>query len=243
MKIKCIIVDDEPLAQSVLVNYISALPSLELVKTCNNAIEAIAFLHEHKVDLMFLDIKMPELSGLDMLKTLPNPPTVIITTAHSEYAMEGYEYSVVDYLLKPFSFERFLKAVNKVVQKEEKLTKTESYPGVKPETHFVFLKVDKTLTKVDFSDILYIEGYGNFIKVYLEGNKMLLVSETMTSIEKRLPETLFIRTHKSYIVSIKNIAMIYLHDVKVGGKSIPVGNIYKMKVDEVLKKLGASKPA
>jgi DNA-binding LytR/AlgR family response regulator len=242
MKIKCIIVDDEPLAQSVLVNYISALPSLELVKTCNNAIEAIAYLHEHKVDLMFLDIKMPELSGLDMLKTLPDPPTVIITTAHSEYAMEGYEYSVVDYLLKPFSLERFLKAVNKVVQKEEKLIRTEPRSGMS-DTDFIFLKIDKTLQKVQYSEILYIEGYGNFIKVYLNGNKMMLVSETMTNIEKRLPETLFIRTHKSYIVSIKNIAMIYLHDVKVGGKSIPVGNIYKMKVDEVLKKLGASKPA
>lgn len=241
MKIRCMVVDDEPLAQSVLVNYISALPSLELCMICNNAIDAIAYLHEHAVDLMFLDIKMPELSGLEMLKTIHDPPTVIITTAHSEYAMEGYEYSVIDYLLKPFSFERFLKAVNKVIQKEEKLSRSESTPGIKREKDFLFIKVDKTLRKVHYSDILYVEGYGNFVKVFLEGNTMLLATETMTNIEKALPEDLFVRAHKSYIVSIQKISQIQPHELKIGGTSIPIGNLYKMKVDEVLKRFGASK--
>jgi DNA-binding LytR/AlgR family response regulator len=241
MKIKCLIVDDEPLAQSILQKYISSLPSLELVKVCNNALEALAYLHQHSVDLMFLDIKMPEISGLDMLKTITEPPKVIITTAHSEYAMEGYEYSVVDYLLKPFSFERFLKAVNKVIQKEEKLSRAEPNLTETAQTDCIFLKVDKTHQKVKCSEILYIEGYGNFIKVFLENNKMILVAETMTNIEKRLPDTLFIRIHKSYIVSIQKITQIGSHELKIGNKSIPIGSLYKMKAEEVLKRMGALK--
>lgn len=241
MKIKCLIVDDEPLAQSILQNYISALPSLELLKVCNNALDALAYLHQHSVDLMFLDIKMPELSGLDMLKTITEPPKVIITTAHSEYAMEGYEYSIVDYLLKPFSFERFLKAVNKVILKEEKFTHHESTVDDSAHSDCIFLKVDKTHQKVKCSEILYIEGYGNFIKVFFENNKMILVAETMTNIEKRLSDTLFIRIHKSYIVSIQKITQISSHELKIGNKSIPIGSLYKMKVEEVLKRMWALK--
>ena len=156
MKIKCIIIDDEPLAQRVLEKYISSLPSLELVKKCDNALEAMSFLHHNNIDIMFLDIKMPELTGIDMLKTLANPPAVIMTTAYSEYALEGYEYSVIDYLLKPFSFERFLKAVNKVISKQSVNLLKEEHNDEVIVDDFIFIRADKIDHKIMYSDINYI---------------------------------------------------------------------------------------
>ncbi len=237
MKTRCIIVDDEPLARRVLQKYIHSLPSLELLTECASAPEAAAFLHQHTVDLMFLDIKMPGLTGLDFLKTLSNPPGVILTTAYSEYALEGYEYSVIDYLLKPISFERFLKAVNKVAARRD----TAETPGpAKPAgpstaapVDFIFLKSDRVGHKVFFSDIRYIEGCGNYIKVYT-GEKRLMVQERMTTIETVLPETLFLRVHKSYIVSIKEIREIRENKLKIGDKLIPIGNSYKPRVKKII---------
>jgi len=233
MKIKCIVVDDEPLAQRILEKYIAALSSLELVKKCNNALEAMSFLHQHQVDLMFLDIKMPELTGIEFLKTLTHPPQIIITTAYSEYALEGYEYSVTDYLLKPFSFERFLKAVNKVMVKTGEIRHIPSTPNDATVNDFIFLKADKISHKILFSEIRYIEGCGNYIKVFTT-NKMLMVAETMTALEKKLPPKSFLRTHKSYIVSITKIDQIEGNMIRVGNKSIPIGKMYKMRVNEVL---------
>jgi len=239
MKIKCIIVDDEPLAQRVLEKYIASLSSLELLKKCNNALEAISFLHQNEVDLMFLDIKMPELTGIEFLKTLTHPPPIIITTAYSEYALQGYEYSVTDYLLKPFSFERFLKAVNKVINK-----KAENNSALSANREFaddfIFLKADKIDHKILFSEIKYIEGCGNYIKVFTE-NKMLMIAETLTTIEKSLPNEMFVRTHKSYIVSIKNIQQIDGNMINIGKKMIPIGNFYKMRVEEMLNKFNLKK--
>ena len=149
MKIKCIVVDDEPLAQRVLEKYISSLSSLELLKKCNNALDAMAFLHQNKVDLMFLDIKMPELTGIEFLKTLTHPPQIIITTAYSEYALQGYEYSVTDYLLKPFSYERFLKAVNKVIDKKVENNSTLSV-NREIVNDFIFLDFDRKLAFFSF---------------------------------------------------------------------------------------------
>ena len=235
MKIKCLIVDDEPLARRVLEKHISALPSLELVKACSSAMEAAAYLHEHPVDVMFLDIKMPELTGLDFLKTLSDPPHVILTTAYSEYALEGYEYSVVDYLLKPISFERFLKAVNRVSERIEKKLAPEKRVDSKKDDEFIFLRADKIEHKVMFSDIRYIEGCGNFVKVYVK-SKMILVAETMATISERLPEDVFVRVHKSYVVSVRKIDCIEGNLIKIGEKVIPIGKTYKRDVERVIRK-------
>lgn len=239
MKIKCMVVDDEPLAQKVLEKYISRLPSLQLVKKCSNALEAMAFLHQNRVDLMFLDIKMPELSGLELLKTLTHAPAVILTTAFSEYALDGYEYSVVDYLLKPFSFERFLKAVNKVVSKKSPEFGTMASAN-KLDEGFIFLKADKIDHKVYYAGIKYIEGCGNYIKVYFN-DKMIMVAETLTTIEKNLPPELFVRIHKSFIVSIKKIDQVIGNMVKIGTKTMPIGNFYKMQVEEMVKRYNLKK--
>lgn len=240
MKIKCIIVDDEPLAQRVLEKYISSLSSLELLKKCNNALEAVSFLHQNKVDLIFLDIKMPELTGIEFLKTLTHPPDVILTTAYSEYALEGYEYSVTDYLLKPFSFERFLKAVNKVMVKKEEISHITSTSNDEIVNDFIFLKEDKINHKISFSNIKYIEGCGNYIKVFTV-DKSIITAETMTAIEKKLPSDRFLRTHKSYIVSIVKIEQIEGNMVKIGDKRIPISKMYRMRVNEVLSQYNLQK--
>jgi DNA-binding LytR/AlgR family response regulator len=239
MILKCIVVDDEPLAQRVLEKYISSLSSLVLMKKCNNALEAMSFLHQNEVDLIFLDVKMPELTGIEFLKTLAHPPPIIITTAYSEYALQGYEYSVVDYLLKPFSYERFLKAVNKVINKKVEYKSTLS-ANREPVENFIFLKADKIDHKILFSEIKYIEGCGNYIKVFTD-NKMLMVAETLTTIEKNLPKELFTRTHKSYIVSIKKINQIEGNMIRIGDKTIPIGNFYRMHVNTILDKYNLKK--
>lgn len=235
MKITCMIVDDEPLARRVLEKHISTLASLELVRTCASAMEAAAYLHEHQVDVLFLDIKMPGMTGLDFLKTFLNPPHVILTTAFSEYALEGYEYSVVDYLLKPISFERFLRAVNKVSERIEKDPVPEKRMDSKKNDEFIFLRAEKIEHKVMFSNIRYIEGCGNFVKVYVK-NKMILVAETMAAIEERLPEDVFIRVHKSYVVSIRKIDCIEGNLIMIGEKVIPIGKTYKRDVEKMIRK-------
>jgi two-component system, LytTR family, response regulator len=235
MNIKCIIVDDEPLARSVIKKFLLKIPSLRLIKECANAIEAASVLHENKIDLMFLDIKMPELSGLDFLKTLQNPPRVILTTAFPEYALEGYEYSVVDYLLKPIAFGRFLKAVNKAIEqigeKKDNQTDGDNLDNKK----CIFLHADKAEHKINLADILYIEGYGNFVKIYSIG-KMLLVPGTMTAIQDMLPSNKFIRVHKSFIVPFEKIDKLEGNTLKIKDKRIPVGKYYKKEFEEGLKK-------
>jgi DNA-binding LytR/AlgR family response regulator len=238
-RIKCIIVEDEPLAQRVLEKYITSLTSLELAKKCNNALEAAAFLHRNKVDLIFLDIKMPELTGMDFLKTLSDPPAVIITTAYAEYALEGYEYSVIDYLLKPVSFERFLKAVNKVIKMLNTGTKNAA-AGEEAGADFIFLKSDKINHKIHFAQIDYIEGCGNYIKVFFD-DRMIIVSERMSAVEKSLPPHRFVRTHKSYIAAVNKIEQVGGSHVRIKGKNIPVGSVYKMRLNEILEKYKLNK--
>lgn len=233
MKINCIIVDDEPLARKVLKQYIGSVSSLELVKECFNAIDAAAFLHENEIDLMFLDIKMPKITGLQFLKTLKSPPLIIITTAFSEFALEGYEFGVVDYLLKPIPFERFLKAINQV---RERMSLKNTQPVEKkklPETDFIILKSDTTEYKVNYSEIMYLEAYGNFVKVHTV-NKMLLISENLKSISNKLSKDIFIRIHKSFIVNINRIEKIKGNKVFIGNESIPVGRYYKRDFDEFI---------
>ncbi len=200
MEIKCLIGDDEVLAQDVIENYISHIPTLQLVGKCDSAVEAISFLHNKQVDLLFLDLNMPELSGLDMLKTLTNPPKVILTTAYSEYALESYEYGVVDYLLKPIKLERFIKAVNKVVEQfHESDSSDNTSPDAKGQT--IFVKEDQVTYQLDLNDILFVEAYGNYLKIHCF-DKTYVTRETMHDMEDKLSVEKFMRIHKSYIISL-----------------------------------------
>lgn len=228
MKLKCIIVDDEPLAHGVLEKYISRINSLELIGKCNNAVEAINFIHNNPVDLIFLDINMPELSGIDMLKSLQRQPKIIITTAYSEFALDGYEFGVSDYLLKPIKFDRFLKSVNRVI---ESLPKTSSSNEPNNEfqnekENFIFLKQDQSVFKVSYSNILYFEALGNYLQVYTTSQK-IIVRETMAEMEAKLPMDIFIRIHKSTIVNFTRIEKFINNQVFIAGKEFPVGTLYK----------------
>jgi len=236
--IKCIIIDDEPLAQRVIEKFLEDLPNFEVMAKCNNAFEAMDEVNSHNIDLMFLDINMPKLSGLSFLKTLKNPPLVIITTAYSEYAMEGYELDVVDYLKKPFSFERFLKAVQKVQDRLKNMEHHNVIPDedltalpieIAPEinaTNFIFVKANKKNYKVDIDDIYYIEALGDYIKIHTS-NSVLVTYQSMKRIESILPSNIFVRIHKSYIVSVNKIKSVEGNMVEVKNEKITIGNSYK----------------
>lgn len=234
MKIRCLIVDDEPLAREVLRKYIASLSFLELVAECKDAVEAIASLHRGGVDLMFLDIRMRGLDGLELLDALPHPPLVVITTAYSKYALKGYEYAVVDYLLKPISFERFLKAVNTAADRLQYASPELPQHGSGED--FLFFKADGENRKVPFSEIVLVEAYGNYVIVHTEKTE-ILVPGTMKTLEKRLPERLFVRVHKSFIVSIPRIERIAEDGIDIGKRRIPIGKHYKRSVEKAIEKL------
>lgn len=235
MTLKCIIVDDEPLALVVLEKYISRISSLELMEKCSNAIEATNYIHNNPVDLIFLDINMPELSGVEMLKSLQHQPKIIITTAYSEFALDGYEFGVADYLLKPIKFDRFLKAVNRVIDSITKaIPSNNSIPEVAVDNgNYIFLKQDQEVFKVKTADILYIEALGNYLQVYtLE--KKIITRETMCDFEKRINGERFIRIHKSFIVNISKIEKISNNHVFIAARQISIGTTYK---SELMKRL------
>jgi len=227
--IQCAIIEDEPLAQNILKKYIEDHPALELKAVCNNAEEAQKVLLRQDVELLFLDINLPKLSGVSFLKTLPHQPLVIFTTAYPEYAVEGFELDAIDYLLKPFSFERFLKAANKAVQQ---LNKKEIAEQTSPS--FIFLKADKKVHKVNLDDILYLEAAGDYIKV-VTGSGQYIVNDTLKSLQDELPPVQFIRVHKSYIISRNKIKFFAGNYVKVGNADIPIGNSYKEEISNRLK--------
>ncbi|MFT4536420.1 MAG: DNA-binding LytR/AlgR family response regulator [Saprospiraceae bacterium] len=232
--IKAIIVDDEPLALDVLETYIEHMPNVELVQKCENAIEANEALKNHDVDLMFLDIQMPQITGVEFLKSLKNPPAVIFTTAYPEYAVEGFELDAADYLLKPISLDRFMQAVNKV---SEKLggTSGNSSGVVEMEGDFFFVKADKKLIKVDFNDIIYIEGLKDYVIIRQEAGRVITL-QTMKSLETKLPITIFKRIHRSYIVNINKINAVVGNMLEVtekgSTKHLPIGKNYR---EELLK--------
>jgi DNA-binding LytR/AlgR family response regulator len=232
--IRCIIVDDEELAQNVLEKYISSVPWMELLQKFDNTIESMAYLRDNTVDLMFLDIRMPELSGLKMLNILKDPPKIILTTAYSEYALESYKYGVVDYLLKPIEFDRFLIAVNKVskqiqLERSSKVQLQESAPPAK----YFFVYQDQNTYRIDFEDILYIKAEGNYISIKTK-DKNFITRETMKDVEKRLNDNIFVRVNKSYIVSILKIMRVFGNTIVIAEEKIPIGKIYKMKLFEKL---------
>lgn len=239
--IKAIIVDDEPLALEVLETYIHQIPDIHLVKKCENAFEANEALKSNDIDLMFLDIQMPQLSGVDFLKTLAKPPYVIFTTAYPDYAVEGFELNAVDYLLKPISIERFLKAVNKV--SEKLASRKMELESVQHENgdDFFFVKADKKLVKINFEDILYIEGLKDYVIIRQETGRVITL-QTMKSLEDRLPATKFKRVHRSFIVNIKKITAILGNMVELmeAGKvkQLPIGKNYR---DELLELINENK--
>jgi two-component system, LytTR family, response regulator len=221
--IKCIIVEDEPLAAKVLADYISQVPFLELQGTFKDAILATEFLHDHTVDLIFLDIHLPKLKGMAFLKTLTHPPAIIITTAYHQYAVEGFNLNVTDYLLKPFEFERFLVAVNKV-----RMTQKEKPEANEPEEKkdHLFLNVQKKKVKISFSDIVYIESQKEYIRIVT--TKKEYISKMSThEIESLLPVQLFKRIHRSFIVSVSKIDSYTAEEVEVNGITIPIGRGYR----------------
>jgi DNA-binding LytR/AlgR family response regulator len=219
-------VEDEPLAQNILKKYIADHPSLELVATCNDALEAQAILNQQNIHLIFLDINLPKLSGINFIRSLVHVPLVIFTTAYPEFAVDGFELNAIDYLVKPFSFERFLKAVNKAM---EKLNATGVQTNDASRTSFIFLKADKKIHKVDLGSVHYIEAVGDYMKVITDSGQ-LIVNETMKKLQEELPASLFIRVHKSFIISRNRIKYIEGNYVQVESKSIPIGATYRNEI-------------
>lgn len=221
MAIKALIIDDEPLARDIIKKYAEELKSIQIEGSCNDALEAVEILNTKKVDLLFLDINMPKLSGIEFIKTLKNPPLVILTTAHAEYALEGYELDVVDYLLKPFSFPRFVKAIQKC---------TEHYENKKgssePINESIFIKSNKKTFQVRYEEINYIEGLGDYINVYTSKTH-LVTNISMKRMEEELPSDKFIRIHKSFIVNLSKINSIEGNLVEIGNKRLSIGNNYR----------------
>ncbi|NRB59436.1 MAG: response regulator transcription factor [Winogradskyella sp.] len=232
MKTKCLIVDDEPIAQQILEQHIEKVETLTLIGKCSNAIEAMNVLHQNEVDLMFLDIKMPSMTGLELLKSLQKPPKVILTTAFSEFGVESYEYGVTDYLLKPISLERFLKAVNKVLMlkgENEQLQKEATQ-----ENDFIFFKADKKIHKYFFKDILFIEGSGNYVKILSKGKRPLLVLDKLSELLDKLPTKQFCRVHKSYIVNMQKITQVQGNRILFKDNIVPISATYKQDFENHL---------
>ncbi len=226
MELKALIIDDEPLAQNVIQQYAQKLPGLTITGTCSDAICAHNFLRDNEVDLLFLDINMPKLSGISFLKNLKNAPLVIFTTAYSEYALEGFELNAIDYLKKPFSFERFCKAFYRAEGLFLLKQPAPDNNSNKHEQSFLFIKSDKKTIKVDFSEIYFIEGLGDYIKLHLDGKK-IVTNLSMKKIISLLPDKMFYRIHKSYIISLEKIESVEGNMVKINNTKLPIGNSFR----------------
>ena len=239
MKIKCVAIDDEPLALEIIKDYIEKVSFLELIKTFESAVESIDFLKKNKVDLLFLDIQMEELTGIQLLNILNPKPNVIFTTAYDSFAIQGFELDAVDYLLKPISFERFLKAVSKVYEKLnlESLSenKTKEATIYTPGDDFFFVKTEFRLEKVNFSEILYIEGMGDYLRI-VTPDKRVMTLQNFKKMEEMLPVNKFYRIHKSYIVALDKIENIERNRIKITDKLIPISDTYKKPFFDFLEK-------
>ena len=230
--LRYIIIDDEPLAHEIIEEFCGMLPHVQLEKNCYNAMEAMQYLNENKVDFMFLDINMPKLRGLDFLKTLTNPPKTIITTAYKEHALEGFELNVVDYLLKPFSFDRLVKAVNKISEKQTSNTVVKEVSGKTDSTIRFFVKGDKKHHQIDLNDLLYIEAYGNYTKLFLT-DEMIVSHEKISHYESILTDGNFLRVHKSFIIAIDKIKFIEGNRILIKEYKVPIGQTYKSNVNKL----------
>ncbi len=236
MKTKCLVIDDEPLARDLMRSHIEKLENFEIVAECGDAMKALQELRNYKVDLMFMDIQMPQITGIEFLKTLKHPPKVIITTAYREYALDGFELDVVDYLLKPITFERFLKSINKYYQISQDEIKNiiPVASAAKSKTAFIYVKENKKVIKLHLNEILYVEGLSEYVKIHTT-KKRIVTKTSMTNMQNKLPETGFMRIHKSFIVSMDRIEAFTAHSIEVPGKELPIGRSYKSSVLKALK--------
>lgn len=226
MKLKCIIVEDEPLARNLLIEYVRKVSYLELIEACATPLNALEVLRNHSVDLMFLDIQMPEITGITLLKSLQKKPLVILTTAYSEYALESYDLDVVDYLLKPVTFDRFLKAVDKASQRVAvPAVKAAEVMGEK-QNEFVFVKDGTKLVKVNYDDILFVEGLKDYVTIVTRTQKIVTL-QRLKALEELLPADRFIRIHHSYIIALKAVDTINKGEVHIGSHVIPISDSYK----------------
>jgi two-component system, LytTR family, response regulator len=233
-KLKCLVLDDEPLAIDILVNYIAKMPDFELVAACTDPMEALSLIHQGKVDLLFLDIQMPTLSGIQFLKVMNGKCKTILTTAYSEFALEGYEFDVADYLLKPISFERFLKATQKAIAQLglygiENQVMDNAGNSIQStntiEIDFIFIKTEYKIQKIMLNDILYIEGLKDYVSIYTNTDRILTL-QTMKKMEEILPSSRFVRIHKSYIIPLAKIDTIERQRIFIGKNVIPIGDSY-----------------
>jgi DNA-binding LytR/AlgR family response regulator len=231
--ISCLIVDDEAIAREIIATYLSKIPNIKTVDNCSNAIEAFNFLRNNKVDLVFLDINMPEVSGISFARSINKDIKIIFTTAYRDYAVEGFELQAVDYLLKPISFNRLLKAINNYFDIYSELNNT-----ITQETSnidFMFVRADRRMIKIDFNAIIYIESYSDYLKIHLS-NGTIITRETISSIEVKLPNKKFIRIHRSYIIALANIISFTNDEITINKKSLPISRSYKKEVLNILEK-------
>jgi DNA-binding LytR/AlgR family response regulator len=238
LNINCLIVDDEPLARNLLKEYVTKVPYLTLHATCANAMEAMEALRQHPIDLMFLDIQMPDITGMTFLRSLQKKPMVIFTTAYSEYALESYELDVVDYLLKPITLERFLKAIDKVNQLVSNSGGSQATQQLERVVHesgqsFMFVKDGTKLVKVKLDDILYIEGLKDYVTIHTPEQKIVTL-QRLKVLESQLPADKFIRIHNSYIISILAINVIHSNEVQIGKAMLPISDTYKKLFKEFI---------
>lgn len=234
MSITYIIVDDESVAHDIIKKYCAMLPGMLLMQDCYDAIEAIEYLHKKSVDLIFLDLNMPKLNGFEFLKTLPDPPKVIVTTAYKEYALEGYELNIVDYLLKPFSFERFLKAVNKAFTDTSKPSNFPSKDVNEVDPKSFFLRTNNKYIQIVPDDVLFVEASGNYCKIVLK-EETITVREKFSSILDYIPSDGLVQVHRSFIVARKHIRNIEGNQIGIGNYTVPIGKLFKAAIDRLLK--------
>ncbi len=231
----CLAIDDEPLALDVIEDFSGRIPFLKLAGRCTSAMEAIEIINKERIDLIFLDINMPHITGTEFIKSLESPPLIIFTTAYSEFAVEGFELNAIDYLVKPIAFNRFLKAVNKAYElfslKQVKTVSQKATTG--PEEEYLLVKADYSTVKIMLNDILYIEGLKDYVKIY-RGGKPVLTKSTMKNIEDKLSGKKFVRVHKSYIVALTKIESIENQRIIIGEKRIPVGDQYRENFNRIL---------
>lgn len=239
MKTKCIIVDDEPLARELIRGHVEKLENFEIIAECSDAMKALNILREKQVDLIFMDIQMPQITGIEFLKTLKHPPKVIITTAYREFALEGFELDVVDYLLKPITFERFLKSVNKYYQtsKDDVLVVSNANHDKLQDDSFIYIKENKKVIKVYLAEIKYIEGLSEYVQIFTDKRK-IITKTSMAQMEEKLSSEKFLRIHKSYIVSIGKIEAFTANTIEIQGKELPIGRSFKNAVLNALNFVG-----
>ena len=233
----CLIVEDEPLARNLITDYVKKVPFLNLIQACSNPMEALEILRNNPVDILFLDIQMPEITGITFLKILQKKPLVILTTAYSQYALESYELDVVDYLLKPITFDRFLKAVDKASQRLKTTTSAPvaAKPTQESQQSFVFVKDGTKLVKINFDDILYVEGLKDYVTIHTPTQKIVSL-QRLKVLETQLPADRFIRIHHSYIIALKAIDAIHKGEVQIGNQFIPISDTYRKTFKEFIDK-------